>query len=90
MPRWSPAGRQLFYRNGGQIMAVPLQLAPTFRPGRPELLFEGDYSNGDDVAPDGKRLLMIKNIGPATTSQSDHLNIVLNWAEELKARVPPK
>jgi hypothetical protein len=33
---------------------------------------------------------MIKNSTPAQSSQPDQLNIVLNWVEELKARVPTK
>jgi hypothetical protein len=33
---------------------------------------------------------MVKNAGPAAVSQPDQLNIVVNWVEELKARVPTK
>jgi hypothetical protein len=50
------------------MMAVDVHLAPTFRAGRAKLLFEGNYSNGYDVAPDGKRFLMIKNAGQAPVS----------------------
>jgi hypothetical protein len=72
------------------MMAVAVQLVPTFRVGRSSVLFEGSYGNGYDVAPDGKRFLMIKNTAPAHPSRPDQLNIVLNWVEELKARVPTK
>jgi hypothetical protein len=43
-----------------------------------------------DVAPDGRRFLMVKNARPAPVSQPDQLKIVVNWVEELKARVPTK
>jgi serine/threonine-protein kinase len=89
-PRWSRSGRELFYRNGDKMMAVNVETKPTFRAGRPRILFEGRYSNRGfnpyDVAPDGTRFLMIKEdpaeLGPA------HVNVVLNWFEEVKRRVP--
>ena len=87
-PSWRRDGRELFYRNGSKMMAVAIQQEPTFRAGRPELLFEGPYQgNGYDVAADGKRFLMVKNVGTASP-QTDRLNIVVNWIEELKARLP--
>jgi hypothetical protein len=69
-------------------MAVAIQLEPAFRAGRPELLFEGTYQ-GFDVAPDGQRFLMVKNV-EASAPQTDQLNFVVNWLEELKARVRAK
>lgn len=39
-----------------------------------------------DVTPDGQRFIMIKSgEKPATVSR---INVVLNWFEELKQRVP--
>ena len=89
-PRWSRDPLQLFYRNGAKMMAVDLQLTPTFRPGPAKELFERNYPIGYDVAPDGKRFLMIKNAGPAPVSRPDQLNVVVNWTEELKQRVPTR
>jgi hypothetical protein len=47
-----------------------------------------------DVSPDGKRFLMIKDLPPTSTSSSSppspQLVVVINWFEELKARVPAK
>jgi hypothetical protein len=40
-----------------------------------------------DVAPDGKRFLMIKF---SSSEQPNQLRFVVNWFEELKARVPAK
>jgi hypothetical protein len=33
---------------------------------------------------------MIKNVGSAVASQPDQLNVVVNWIDELKTRVPVK
>ena len=56
----------------------------------PRILFDQRYAFGSaqtvanfDVSPDGQRFLMVKD-----DSASGRLNIVLNWFEELKARVP--
>ena len=85
-PRWSRSGRELFYRQGDKMMVVDVEMKPTFRPGRPRTLFEGHFLRSYDVAPDGRRFLMIKEdpaeLGPA------HVNVVLNWFEEVKRRVP--
>jgi len=40
-----------------------------------------------DVSPDGQRFLMAKDTEQATTA-TQQINIVLNWFEELKRRVP--
>ena len=41
-----------------------------------------------DVHPIGDRFLMVKSLGGATGGSAASLNVVLNWFEELKARVP--
>jgi eukaryotic-like serine/threonine-protein kinase len=96
-PRWSRDGRELFYRNNDAVMAVSVDTDPTFKPGNPYLLFRGTYyfSGGSfypvwDVSANGKRFLMVKP--PATTEpeRARRINIVLNWFEELKQRVPVK
>jgi Tol biopolymer transport system component len=92
-PIWARDGKQLFYRNGNRVMAVDITADQTFTSGTPKLLFEGPYhwsttiSTDYDVAPDG-RFLMIK---PTEQGQAvTQINVVLNWFEELKRRVPPK
>ncbi len=95
-PIWSRDGRELFYRNGNAVMVVSIEKAPTFRAQIPKTLFQGTYfypTGGSqwDISPDGKQFLMIKEIFddefPGGTRQS-RINIVLNWFEELKDRVP--
>ena len=92
-PLWAPDGRELFYRSGAALMAVPIQTNPSFTPGTPEVLFEGDYFSGAgrtyDVGPGGQRFLMIKAGAPSDESLSaPELIIVENWFEELKLLVP--
>ena len=88
-PLWSPNGRELFYRKGREIMVVPIETEPTFSPGKPELLFQGPnlggvkYWRAWDIAPDGERFAAVEQ-APAPTE----LQVVLNWAEELKRLVP--
>jgi Tol biopolymer transport system component len=88
MPRWRGDGGELFYRNGGKMMAVKIESKPAFKPDRPEELFERSYGNGYDVTPDGKRFLMVKNLAVANAGETNQLRVVVNWREDLKARVP--
>jgi hypothetical protein len=90
-PRWSRDGRELFCRSRSRMVAVPVDMAHGLAPGKPVVLFDGPYIVDQltgldyDVAPDG-RFLMIK---PSEQEQAPpRLNVVLNWTEELKARVP--
>jgi len=99
-PLWSPDGRELFYRNGDSVMAV--QMGPDLKFGTPKKLFSGtydvpyevDFSRQTmwDISPDGKRFLMLKLVGTgddkSTSPVPRKINIVLNWFEELKKRVP--
>jgi serine/threonine-protein kinase len=83
-PRWASNGRELFYRNGDKVMAVEVQTGAAFSTGTPKTLFEkaGQY----DVAPDGKRFLMVKAQAAAAQGQQNELQVVVNWLEELRRR----
>ena len=93
-PVWARNGQELFYRNGNQMMAVEITTDPNFSPGTPRLLFEGDFQMGTvsranyDVTLDGQRFVMLQQVGP--DSGATQINVVLNWFEELKQRVPVK
>ena len=89
---WNPNGRELFYRQGNAMMAAEITTEPSFSAGKPQMLFQGEYASvlvgvpNYDVAPDGQRFLMVRGsekAGPVTD-----INVVLNWTEELKRRVP--
>jgi serine/threonine-protein kinase len=90
---WSPDGCELFYRNGDSVMAVAVETEPTFKPGKTEALFQGKYTSQEwDISPDGKRFLMVKEIRSNASEGGGprKINVVLNWTEELKQRVPLK
>ena len=92
-PVWNPNGRELFYRSGDKMMVVDITTQPSFSVGKPKLLFEGPYEPTPatfpyyDVSPDGQRFLMLKPAESAETAPTQ-INVVLNWFEELKRRVP--
>ncbi len=74
------------------VMVVTVGTASEFEAGRPRLLFQGRYlqnsgygSRNYDIAPDGRRFLMIKPGVPI--AQLPQINVVLNWFEELKAKL---
>jgi hypothetical protein len=91
-PVWNRNGRELFYRNGGKMMAVDIATQPGFAAGKPRMLFEGPYElppipiANYDVSPDGQRFLMLKPSEQETAPTQ--INVVLNWFEELKQKVP--
>jgi serine/threonine-protein kinase len=91
-PVWNPKGREIFYRSGNKMMAVDVTTQPAFSAGKPKMLFEGPYvptprSFPDyDVSPDGQRFLMLK--ASEQGQAPAQINVVLNWFEELKRRVP--
>ena len=92
-PVWNPNGRELFYRSGDKMMAVFVTTQPSFSVAKPKMLFEGPFEPAPttfpnyDVSPDGQRFLMLEpsEQGQAAPTQ---INVVLNWFEELKRRVP--
>jgi serine/threonine protein kinase len=84
------------------VMRVAVQTESSFKRGTPEVLFRGTYVGFGpgttanypswDIHPDGKRFLMIKETeitdDESTSVGPRKINIVLNWLEELKERVP--
>jgi serine/threonine-protein kinase len=96
-PVWSPTGRELFYVDAGSMLqAVPVQTTPVFKPGNPTKLFEArniaTLASGRfyDVMRDGQKFVMIKELPPPpgqpTTPTGPSFVVILNWAEELKAK----
>jgi eukaryotic-like serine/threonine-protein kinase len=104
MQLWSKNGQELLYWADTTMMAVAIEAASTFKLGIPKVLFERPpvWSNYMqimgipwDISPDGKRFLMLKSLqrtgeAHAANVPRPKINIVLNWLEELKQRVPVK
>lgn len=80
-------------------MAVSIATAPALKVGAPRQLWEGNYSSGSgsscgmpgvtssnyDVTADGKRFLMVRDDDTAIFATK--IVVVLNWVEELKAKM---
>ena len=100
---WSHGGKQLFYQNG-RLFVVAVNTDRNFTVGNPSptltQLLEGairfDAQSGlasarnYDLASDGNRVLGTADETPLATAASRYIEVVVNWVEELKARVPPK
>jgi len=94
---WGPDREklELFYRNGKQFLRAQIQKEQQFKVVRREALFDDVYMRARfpghrnyDISKDGGRFLMIKQVDEQP-AQVTHLNVVLNWFEELKRLVPP-
>jgi hypothetical protein len=87
-PLWSSTGREIFFRNGDQVMSVVVESTAPFEVGPPRVLFEAGYANGYsrdwDVAPDGERFVMMKE-GEVEVGE---WILVQNWFSELERLVP--
>ena len=88
-PVWSRDGRELFYRDGDQLMSVPVDSSDELTVGTPTLLVESSFFGPDfidntfDVAAGVRFLVVESNI-----RARGELQIVLNWFQELERLVP--
>ncbi len=94
-PVWSQDGRELFYlRFPNGLMAIPVEPGPNLQAGIAETLFDTAAYAGSlfvrhwDVSSDGRRLLMIRQTGAATSDGELEIVLIQNWFEELKRLVP--
>jgi Tol biopolymer transport system component len=93
---FSPNGKELFYvRGAGQLNAVSISTQPSFAFSSPVSVPMGSFRTlppnevrDYDILPDGRLLGVVlpgqTPSGPAT----QQIQVVLNWFEELKQRVP--
>jgi eukaryotic-like serine/threonine-protein kinase len=104
-PTWSADGRELFYMIGGMIrfLSAGITTQPAFAFGNPVRLGKprswldnfDDNTTQYDVMPDGQHF--IARVVPGTLAQAGAeqavktpIQVVVNWFEELKQRVPAK
>jgi len=96
-PLWSKDGRELFYYVAPDtIMSVPVTPGPNLVLGKPAVVIKGTYAlalnagRHYDVSPDGKRfLLLVDATAPDGKKPAPpEMHLVLNWTEELKAKLP--
>ena len=88
---WSRDGREIYYVSRNQMVAVGIDERAGFSASLPHVLFDASaypafgLSRHFDVAPDG-RFLMLKRIA----SSEPVVRFVLNWFDEVNARVKPR
>jgi hypothetical protein len=77
------------------MMSVDVKTSPEFSAGTPKMLFDWPFdrlsftmqpATGYDVSLDGQRFLMVQRSGEKLGPVQ--LQVVQNWFEELKQRVP--
>jgi Tol biopolymer transport system component len=101
-PLWARNGQELFYMTTSGVdvtlMNVRVESGAAWSAGTPTKLFSGRFLFGEtgpgegrtyDVAPDGRRFLMIKEAGGSEQiAAPTNLIVVQNWFDELKHLVP--
>jgi serine/threonine-protein kinase len=94
--KWSRNGKEMFYRTADskQIMVVTYTAAgDSFRADKPQLWSPGQFTDvglgsNIDLHPDGKRFAVLKTPGTESAVTVNKVNLVLNWFDELKRKVP--
>jgi len=88
---WANNSRELFYRQGSQMLSVQIPADPNLPVGRPSVLFEGPYYAWGgpgivnyDVSRDGQRFLMLKPV-----DEAPHVNLVLGLDRLIRERLHP-
>ena len=99
-PRWSPDGRELFYRTDEGVMAAAIDVeGGGIRTGRTRAIVRGPFLGGlsgvtvgglsfpdYDVSPDGKRIAMFPRVDDPGTTGPAVVTMVTNWFDELKQK----
>lgn len=70
-PKWSRKGNELFFFQGNDLMAAPVQVQPVFKSGAPQKLFSGEQvgmgakpmdglNPSYEPAPDGQKFIVVR------------------------------
>lgn len=85
---WSPDGKEIRYVDGDQqVMSVEVQTEPTFSASTPKRLYDLKQlkSLGFSWTPEGRLMLIL----PGENEQVTKIDLVLNFADELRAKLGP-
>ena len=84
-PSWRRDGRELVYRDGLRLIAVPVATTPVLTVGQPkELLRLPARTTEVAMAPDGQRFMVVQRESPDLVASK--LEVVLNWFDELRTK----
>jgi Tol biopolymer transport system component len=86
-PHWRGDGKEMFFVDGDSMMAVPVNLSPTFSSGTAKKLFEHKVLNRYrghqfDVSRDGQKFLVVEVVKEADRT----IQVVENWFAEFRDR----
>jgi Tol biopolymer transport system component/tRNA A-37 threonylcarbamoyl transferase component Bud32 len=95
-PKWSPNGKELFYRTeGSKIMVVTYSASgDSFHADKPQLWSPGQFTERGPgnrnfaLHPDGKRLAVLKAPGTEQAAAVNKVSFIFNFFDELRRRVP--
>jgi Tol biopolymer transport system component len=94
-PIWSPDGRKLFFSPPGQFQFVSVTTRSSFTFSNPELISHPPVQPDPfdarelDITRDGKRFIDLIAAGEEkAVATFPRIDVVLNWFEDLKQRVP--
>jgi len=94
-PVWSPSGDRLFFREGRRVMVARVTPGASLQVSVPEVAVDAGWALGQEISssyyrvnyavmPDG-RFLMARNDPEAMPMR---VNVIFNWFDELRAKVP--
>ena len=88
VPRWRRDGKEIFFVEGDQIMAVSVITLPTFSLGKPAPLFSRSHLTDlnypqYDVTSDGKRFIVRERLA---NEKPLGVHVVHNWFEEFRGQ----
>src|SRR5215813_4397262 len=98
-PLWSPDGKELFYRAGGeQTAGVRITTRPNFAfsdsmplPRGLTNRFANTLPRNFDITPDGKRFIGVIDANQTQVgSAAPQIQVVINWFEDLNQRMSAK
>jgi Tol biopolymer transport system component len=98
-PMWSPDGAELLFNPGqGSLNAVRITTQPSFTVGEampvphPFMSATPNFERPYDISRDGQHFLGLIDAAQTQSGApaAQQIQVVLNWFEELKARVPTK
>ena len=94
IPRWSPNGRELFYRTDDQRMMVAAYAAHegafsvvSLRQWSPRRLADTGVLANFDVSPEGRVLALVPALRPEERQTENHVTFLLNFFDEVRRTV---
>ena len=90
---WLRDGHELVSRQAdGAVMSVPYTVdGTTFVPGKPRSWSDKPLGTNIDLSPDGKVLIgQMRTPGSGDDERPQHVAVLLNFADELRRKVPSK